>query len=76
MMGNPVFTSDLLGVTNARDVKWVNDRLTAQAIKTFTQPLKLDHPFGNDKQLIYIACTRTELRAIKPCMVSDTDPYT
>ena len=60
------FTSDFFGVTNARDLKWVNERLTPQPSKTFAQPLKLLHPFGNHKQLIYIACTNPELRAIKP----------
>jgi hypothetical protein len=62
----PFFTSDFFGVTNAQDVKWVNERLTAQPFKTFAQPIELDHPFGNHKPLIYIACIAPELRAIKP----------
>jgi len=62
----PFFTSDFFGVTKAADVKWVNDRLTNQPFKTFSQPLKLKHPYGNHLPLIYIACTKPELRAIKP----------
>ncbi|QXV63811.1 alpha/beta fold hydrolase [Mucilaginibacter sp. 21P] len=62
----PFFTSDFFGVKNKQDIKWVNERLTPQPFKTFAQPLKLLHPFGNHKQLIYIACTDPELRAIKP----------
>lgn len=62
----PFFTSDFFGVTDARDIKWVNDRLTNQPFKTFSQPLLLKHPFGNHKSLTYIACTKPELRAIQP----------
>jgi len=62
----PFFTSDFFGVTNAADIKWVNDRLTNQPFKTFAQPLQLKHPYGNHLPLIYIACTQPELRAIKP----------
>jgi len=62
----PFFTSDFFGVTNAADIKWVNDRLTNQPFKTFSQPLVLKHVYGNHLPLIYIACTQPELRAIKP----------
>jgi pimeloyl-ACP methyl ester carboxylesterase len=62
----PFFTSDFFGVTNTADIKWVNDRLTNQPFKTFSQPLVLKHPYGNHLPLTYIACTQPELRAIKP----------
>jgi pimeloyl-ACP methyl ester carboxylesterase len=62
----PFFTSNFFGVTNAADIKWVNDRLTDQPFKTFSQPLVLKHPYGNHLPLTYIACTQPELRAIKP----------
>jgi hypothetical protein len=62
----PFFTGDFFGVTKASDIKWVNDRLTNQPFKTFSQPLVLKHPYGNHLPLTYIACTRPELRAIKP----------
>ncbi|WP_158827376.1 hypothetical protein [Mucilaginibacter lacusdianchii] len=62
----PFFNSDFFGVTNAHNIKWANSRLTAQPFKTFAQPLRLKHIYGNHKPLIYIACTGPELRAIKP----------
>lgn len=62
----PFFTSDFFGVTNATDIKWVNERLTNQPFKTFSQPLVLKHAYGNHLPLTYIACTQPELRAIKP----------
>ncbi|WP_299290747.1 alpha/beta hydrolase family protein [uncultured Mucilaginibacter sp.] len=62
----PFFTSDFFGVKNEADIKWVNDRLTNQPFKTFSQPLVLNHPYGNHLPLTYIACTAPELRAIKP----------
>lgn len=62
----PYFTSDFFGVTNPKDIKWVNDRLTNQPFKTFSQPLVLKNPFGNHKPLVYIACAKPELRAIQP----------
>lgn len=62
----PFFTSDFFGVTNPSDIKWVNDRLTNQPFKTFSQPLVLKNTFGNNKPLVYIACTKPELRAIQP----------
>ncbi|MBB6111203.1 Alpha/beta hydrolase family protein [Mucilaginibacter lappiensis] len=62
----PFFTSDFFGVTNTADIKWVNDRLTNQPFKTFSQPLILKHAYGNHLPLVYIACTQPELRAIKP----------
>lgn len=62
----PFLSAGFFGVTNAQDVKWVNERLTNQPFSTFTQPLILKHPFGNHLPLTYIACTNPELRAIKP----------
>lgn len=62
----PFLSAGFFGVTNAEDVKWVNERLTNQPFRTFMQPLILKHPFGNHLPLTYIACTNPELRAIKP----------
>ncbi len=62
----PFLSSSFFGVKNATDFKWVNERLTNQPYKSFTQPLILKHPYGNHLPLFYIACTYPELRAIKP----------
>jgi pimeloyl-ACP methyl ester carboxylesterase len=62
----PFYTSNFFGVTDTADVRWVNDRLTNQPFRTFSQPLVLKHAYGNHLPLTYIACTKPELRAIKP----------
>lgn len=61
----PSWPADAFGVTDREDAKWVNARLTAQPFKTFTQPLTLKHPFGNNLPLIYIACTNPMLPIVK-----------
>jgi pimeloyl-ACP methyl ester carboxylesterase len=62
----PFLSAEFFGVTNAKDIKWVNERLTNQPFRTFMQPLMLKHSFGNHLPLTYIACTHPELRAIRP----------
>lgn len=62
----PFLSAEFFGITDAHDVTWVNERLTNQPFRTFTQPLVLKHPYGNQLPLTYIACTNPELRAIKP----------
>lgn len=62
----PFLSAEFFGITNAHDVKWVNERLTNQPFRTFRQPLVLKHPYGNHLPLTYIACTNPELRAIRP----------
>lgn len=58
-------SADLFGVTDPSDIKWVNNRLTPQPFKTFTQPLELKNPFGNHLPLIYIACIQPQMPALK-----------
>jgi len=61
----PFMSAEIFGVTDLDDAKWVNERLTNQPFRTFTQPLVLKHPYGNQLPLTYIACTNPELRAIQ-----------
>lgn len=61
----PFMSAEIFGVTDVDDAKWVNERLTNQPFRTFTQPLVLKHPYGNQLPLTYIACTSPELRAIQ-----------
>ncbi|MCX2481536.1 alpha/beta fold hydrolase [Pedobacter sp. MC2016-15] len=61
----PFFTSDFFGVTEVADMKWVNQQLTNQPFRTFSQALILKNPYGNHLPLTYIACTQPELRAIQ-----------
>ncbi|MGY0041071.1 hypothetical protein [Pedobacter sp. NJ-S-72] len=37
----PFLSAEFFGVTNAHDIKWVNERLTNQPYRTFTQSLVL-----------------------------------
>jgi pimeloyl-ACP methyl ester carboxylesterase len=60
----PFFSSAAFGVAPA-DVKWVDDRLTAQPYRCFTQPLTLHHPLGNKLPLVYIACVKPALPAME-----------
>jgi pimeloyl-ACP methyl ester carboxylesterase len=57
--------AEVFGVTDPKDIKWVNERLTPQPYKAFTQPLVLNHPYGNHLPLIYIACINPMLPQIK-----------
>jgi pimeloyl-ACP methyl ester carboxylesterase len=61
----PILTADYFGVTDPKDIKWVNERLAGQPYKTFTQPLVLNHPYGNHLPLFYIFCNNPILPPIK-----------
>lgn len=61
----PIWTADAFGVTDPKDIKWVNERLAPHPYKTFTQQLVLNHPYGNHLPLIYIGCTNPILPPIK-----------
>lgn len=62
----PAWSAETFGVSNPADISWVNARLAGQPFRTFTQPLVLQHPYGNHLPLIYIACTVKMLPAIVP----------
>jgi pimeloyl-ACP methyl ester carboxylesterase len=64
----PIWTADAFGVTDPKDIQWVNERLAAQPYKSFTQPLVLKHPYGNHLPLIYIGCINPVLFPIKRFM--------
>ncbi|NSL88109.1 alpha/beta hydrolase [Chitinophaga sp. Mgbs1] len=57
----PIMTADLFGVTDPARLKWTNERLTLQPIRTFTEPLRLKHVYGNNIPLVYIGCTQPQL---------------
>lgn len=61
----PSPSSEWFGLKDSSAVKWTNDRLTNHPYKTFTQPLTLKHPYGNNLPLIYIACTNPELPVLE-----------
>ncbi|GLU55558.1 alpha/beta fold hydrolase [Dyadobacter frigoris] len=61
----PSFPVEAFGITNKEDAKWINERLTPQPFKTFTQTLVLKNPYGNHLPLIYIACTNPQMPVLK-----------
>lgn len=69
----PFWPATAFGVTNPDDVKWVNDRLTPQPYRSFTQRQVLKHPFGNHLPLIYIACTNPMIAAVKKFSVQTSN---
>ncbi|MHA7944889.1 alpha/beta hydrolase [Formosa sp. 3Alg 14/1] len=58
-------SSTYFGVSDSLQVKWVNERLTAQPYMTFGQQLNLKHNFGNNLPMVYIACTNPQLLVLK-----------
>ena len=61
----PPILAENFGVTDRLKAKWVNERLTPQPYRTFSQKLKLKHTFGNSIPLVYIACTNPQLPVLK-----------
>jgi pimeloyl-ACP methyl ester carboxylesterase len=62
----PAWPAEAFGVKKPADISWVNARLTGHPLRTFSQPLVLQHPYGNRLPLHYIACTMDVLPAIAP----------
>jgi pimeloyl-ACP methyl ester carboxylesterase len=62
----PAFPAEAFGITDRKDVAWVNARVSSQPLNTFKQRLTLKHVYGNHLPLIYIACTSPQMPAIKP----------
>jgi pimeloyl-ACP methyl ester carboxylesterase len=57
----PAWKPEVFGITDTAQINWVKARLTPQPYRTFTQPLHLQHPYGNHLPLIYIACSKPEM---------------
>ncbi|GGH59543.1 pimeloyl-ACP methyl ester carboxylesterase [Filimonas zeae] len=57
----PVWPASSFGVTDTAKASWVNERLTPQPFRSFAQPLALQHAFGNQLPLFFIACTNPEM---------------
>lgn len=52
------------GVTKPEDVAFLESRLTAHPMATFTSPLNLSSPVGNGLPVAYIACTNPVYRPV------------
>lgn len=59
------FSPEAFGVTDHRNAAWLERRLTPHPVRTFTDPIRLDHPLGNGLPSTYIACTNPLLSALQ-----------
>jgi pimeloyl-ACP methyl ester carboxylesterase len=62
----PAWPATVFGVKDTADARWVDARLTGHPLRTFSQRLVLQHPYGNHLPKIFIACTVDMLPAIVP----------
>lgn len=52
----PVPKPEAFGVTNPADMAWLLRHLRPHPLKTYTDPIRLNHPAGNGRPVTYIAC--------------------
>ncbi|TWV95123.1 alpha/beta fold hydrolase [Chitinophaga pinensis] len=62
----PAWAATAFGVKDSADARWVNARLTSHPFRTFSQPITLQHPYGNHLPKIFISCTVDMLPTIVP----------
>jgi hypothetical protein len=53
----PVPPLSNFGVTGEADLEWLKRRLTPHPLRTYTSPLKIKGPVGNNLPRTYVACT-------------------
>ncbi|HET6838941.1 MAG TPA: alpha/beta fold hydrolase [Bradyrhizobium sp.] len=53
------------GVSDAKDSEWVKRRLTPHPLGTYTSPLNIKGPVGNNLPRTYIACTSPSYAALE-----------
>jgi pimeloyl-ACP methyl ester carboxylesterase len=61
----PAPPASAFGVSDATDTEWVKRRLTPHPLGTYTSPLKLKGPVGNNLPRTYIACTNPSYAALQ-----------
>lgn len=54
------------GVEGPGDVEWLERNLCPHPLRSYEDPLRLRHPFGNGRKITYIACTRPAYPPILP----------
>lgn len=54
------------GVSATDDAAWLERRLTPQPLRTYEEPLRLNHPLGNDVPCTYVSCTNPWYEGIGP----------
>ena len=53
------------GISDAKDTGWVKRRLTPHPLSTYSSPLNIKGPIGNDLPRTYIACTNPSYAALE-----------
>jgi hypothetical protein len=53
------------GISDAKDTDWVKRRLTPHPLNTYTSPLNIKGPVGNNLPRTYIACTNPTYAALE-----------
>ncbi|WP_051166808.1 hypothetical protein [Hymenobacter norwichensis] len=61
----PIRPTASFSVTDPAMGRWADVRLTHEPYLCFTQPIALQHPYGNGLPMSYIACTQPELSVLE-----------
>src|SRR5258705_105965 len=59
----PAPPPSVFGISDAKDTDWVKRRLTPHPLNTYTSPLNIKGPVGNNLPRTYIACTNPTTRS-------------
>src|SRR6267143_4944805 len=61
----PAPPPSVFGISDANDTDWVKRRLTPHPLNTYTSPLNIEGPVGNNLPRTYIACTNPTYAALE-----------
>ena len=61
----PAPPASAFGVSDPKDAEWVKRRLTPHPLGTYTSPLNIKGPVGNNLPRTYIACTNPSYAALE-----------
>jgi pimeloyl-ACP methyl ester carboxylesterase len=67
---------DKFGISDPQQIAWLMRRLTPHPLKAYTEPLRLQHPFGNGLDKTYIAVTDPwypPLAGLRDCIRTQSD---
>jgi len=60
----PAPPASAFGVVDEKDSEWIKRRLTPHPLSTYTSPLNIKGPVGNNLPRTYIACTNPSYTAL------------
>jgi hypothetical protein len=62
----PVPPPSAFGVVDEADADWIKRQMTPHPLGTYTSPLKIKVPVGNNLPRTYIHCTKPSYAALEP----------